>query len=219
MFTNSVGRRLCICAAMVSVAAFVWLATESRAQQEEKPAIPSLKEWEADVRKRMSKDDKLKRLATKYPLVILCSRQLYAGGHYGQSAYSFVLETSDPKKHQNRVQIVFHNGGHDRSFQTNLAINQQNLVVDLGKVDFEVNPTLGKISIDHPGLGHDCVAASEGHVYLERVRDRLETDLGKDGNNFYVVFQVVAVDSRSRYMAFLWRKMPGGKVVKQPEEK
>ena len=50
--------------------------------------------------------------------------------------------------------------------------------------------------------------AVEGKVYLERVRDT-------EGNNFYVLFQVIAVDKDSRYMAFLWRKLPGGKVVKR----
>jgi hypothetical protein len=45
-------------------------------------------------------------------------------------------------------------------------------------------------------------------VYLERVRD-------DRGNNFYVLFQIVAVDKESRYMAFLWRKLPGGKIVKE----
>ena len=43
-------------------------------------------------------------------------------------------------------------------------------------------------------------------MYLERIRDNR-------GNNFYVLFKIVAVDKDSRYMAFLWRKLLGGKVV------
>jgi hypothetical protein len=48
----------------------------------------------------------------------------------------------------------------------------------------------------------------EGHVYLERVRD-------DSGNKFYVVLKVIATDKDSRYMAFVWRRLPGGKVVKR----
>lgn len=51
-----------------------------------------------------------------------------------------------------------------------------------------------------------CLAV-EGHVYLLRIRDA-------KGNRFYVLLKVAAVDIHSRYMAFLWRKLPGGKVIK-----
>ena len=84
---------------------------------------------------------------------------------------------------------------------------QENLVVDLGKTDFEKDPDPAKISIDDPGVMIMLATAVPGHVYLERIRDNR-------GNNFYVIFQVVAVDPASRYMAFLWRKLPGGRVAR-----
>jgi hypothetical protein len=94
-----------------------------------------------------------------------------------------------------------------------MTVGQQNLVVDLGKVDFGKDPDPAKISINHPGVFPSVAKAVQGHVYLEHVRD-------DQGNDFYVLFQIVAVDKDSRYMGFLWRKLPGGKVVKKvPGEK
>jgi sulfur relay (sulfurtransferase) DsrC/TusE family protein len=193
-------------------------------RKEKKLPVPPMKEWEQDVRKLIAKDEKLKALAAKYPLVILHSRQFYARGPYKESAYSFIRETSNPEKHENRVQLVFHNGGYEKSLTTNLSLHQQNLVVDLGKEDFEKNPDLTRITIDHPGLADGVISVTEGHVYLERVRDKLERAQDKlergpdkDGNNFYVLFQVVALDVDGRYIAFLWRRLPGGKVLdRQP---
>jgi hypothetical protein len=96
-----------------------------------------------------------------------------------------------------------------------MTVNQHNLVADLGIRDLAENPDPKKVDIDGPGQntwlpGH-CKAI-EGHVYLERIRDT-------NGNSFYVVFKVVAVDRNSRYMAFLWRKLPGGRVVRRPEQR
>ncbi len=157
--------------------------------------------------RKIAKDDKLKALAAKYPLVLLHSQKKYArGGQYEQSAYSFTHESFDLKKHQNDVQIVWGNGGAKNRIKTNMLGSHQHLIVDLGKVDFEENPEFRRISIDHPGLGATAFA-SEGHVYLERVQNT-------HGNNFYVVFQVVTVDADGRYVAFLWRRLPGGKIVK-----
>jgi hypothetical protein len=212
---------LAIAALMLSV------PSASRAladRKEKKLPVPPMKEWEQDVRKLIAKDEKLKALAAKYPLVILHSRQFYARGPYKESAYSFIRETSNPEKHENRVQLVFHNGGYEKSLTTNLSLHQQNLVVDLGKEDFEKNPDLTRITIDHPGLADGVISVTEGHVYLERVRDKLERAQDKlergpdkDGNNFYVLFQVVALDVDGRYIAFLWRRLPGGKVLdRQP---
>lgn len=66
-----------------------------------------------------------------------------------------------------------------------------------------------KISIDdHSVLSTYVEKAVVGRVYLERIHDDL-------GNNFYVLFQVIAVDKDSRYMAFVWRRLPGGKIVKR----
>jgi hypothetical protein len=173
--------------------------------------MPAMEEWEKDVRKHMGKDAALKMLAGKYPLVLLHSRKLYADGDYKQSAFSFIYETSNEAAHFNDVQLMFDNG-RAKFFHCNRASGQKNFTVDLGKVDFEKDPNHGRISIENPGISENQIA-TEGHVYLEAVRD-------KAGNNFYALFQIVAVDPESRYMAFLWRKLPGGKVVKRrPEPK
>lgn len=169
------------------------------------PDEPPMQQWEKQVRKRLDTDDKLKVLAKKHQLVVLHSRHLYAKGDYKQSAYSFICESADPKMHRNEVHLLFHNGGIPNTFEFNMTVGQQNLVVDLGRADFTKNPDPAKISIDHAGVGV-VAKAVEGHVYLERIRD-------DRGNNFYVLLQVVAVDRDSRYMAFVWRKLPGGKIV------
>jgi hypothetical protein len=167
-----------------------------------------LRQWEKDVRTRLEKDAALKGLAAKYPLVVLHSRARYATGNLGKSAYSFLYESADPDRHRNNVQLLFHNGGEPNTFQLNTLVGQQNLVVDLDEADFGKDLDPAKINIDNPRVFSNHAHALEGHVYLERVRD-------DRGNNFYVLFRVVAVDKESRYMAFLWRKLPGGSVVKE----
>ena len=171
------------------------------------PLKDLLKQWEKEIRAQLKEDDGAKKLAARYPLVVLHSRSLYAGGDYKFSAFSFISESNDQKVHGNDVQLQFDNGGQKRTFQWNMLGGQENLVVDLGKTDFEKDPEPARISIDDPGVMTSETRAVPGHVYLERIRD------GR-GNNFYVVFQVVAVDPASRYMAFLWRKLPGGRVAR-----
>jgi hypothetical protein len=191
--------------AIVSLAIRVLLVGPALAD-EKQPIELLIQQWEKQVRNRLETDAKLKPLAAKYQLVVLHSRVLYAKGDYKQSSYSFITQSADTKTHRNDVQIQFHNGGNPNTFQFNMVVGQQNLVVDLGRADFAKNPDPARISIDHPGLASGQAKAVEGHVYLERIRD-------DRGNNFYVLFQVVAVDQDSRYMAFLWRKLPGGKIV------
>jgi hypothetical protein len=104
--------------------------------------------------------------------------------------------------------MLFHNGGNPKTFAFNMVVGQQNLVADLGEAEFGKDPDPAKISIDQPGVFSGEAKAVEGHVYLERVHD-------DRGNKFYVLLRIVAVDKDSRYMAFVWRKLPAGKVVKQ----
>jgi hypothetical protein len=171
------------------------------------PLEALVQRWDKAVLDRLGRDGRLKRLAAKYPLVLLHSRHLYAGGDYKQSAYSFSYKTANERIHHNQVEILFHNGGEPKTFSINMVGGQQNLVVDLGPADFEKDPRPARISIDDPRVASSGATAVEGHVYLERIRD-------SRGNNFYVVFQVIAVDPGSRYMAFLWRRLPGGNVVR-----
>ena len=191
---------------LTSTVFLAWPRPNSGSSQEQKKAdIDALmKQWEKDVREQMEKTASLKALAAKYPLVVLHSRALYAGGGYLRSGYDFVLETSDPSKHINQVQLTFHNGGEPCNF-----IFAPNLLVDLAKWDFSKDPDPLKISIDDPSVLSTLVEKPVvGHVYLQRIHDDW-------GNHFYVLFQVVAVDKDSRYMAFIWRRLPGGKLVKE----
>lgn len=165
--------------------------------------------WQEAVRKKVDADPVLSKAASDYPLVLLHSRR-YAGGGYYRSAYSFLYGTAEEAKHYNDVQLLFDNGRRDRTFQLNMLVGQQNRAADLGAADFRRDPDPAQV----PNAGNgswqaqECRAA-EGHVYLENVAD-------DRGNNFYVLFQVVAVDRDSRYVAFLWRQLPGGKVVRRP---
>jgi hypothetical protein len=160
--------------------------------------------WEKEVRKKIDRNPAMKKMAAKYPLILLHSRR-FAGGRYLQSCYSFIYESSDEKKHFNDVQLLFDNGGGNRTFQVNMVGNQKNSVTDLGEADFEADP----LKTRHPiKVAHDSETAIANHVYLEKVED-------DRGNSFLVVFQVIAVDPGSRYMAFVWRRLPGGKIVRQ----
>jgi len=161
--------------------------------------------WEKTVRERIARDPALKPLAAKYPVVLLHSRRYVERG-YLQSTYSFIYETADERKHYNDVQLQFDNGRGDRTFQVNMVTNQKNTVVDLGNVDFNVNPSQTKADFEGPDREqHEAV---DGHVYLEKVEDT-------NGNRFFVLFKVLAVDEQSRYIAFVWRCLPGGKIVRR----
>ena len=104
------------------------------------------------------------------------------------------------------MQILFDNGQRDNHFDVNMVVGQMNRVGDLGTVDFDKNPDITKIGAKK--WSSDVCTAVEGHVYLENVKD-------DRGNDFFVLFQVVAVEKEAKYFAFVWRRLPGGKVVKQ----
>jgi hypothetical protein len=160
--------------------------------------------WEQLVKKTVEKDQALQGLTAKYPPVVLNSRR-YADGNYMRSAYSFSHETSDPETHKNRVELEFDNGRGDNTFQTNMLVDQQNLVTDLGEVDFKDFALPKNIDLTDKNKWRSEAKAVAGHVYLEKVRD-------SKGDDFFALFQVIATDKESRYVAFVWRRMPGGKV-------
>jgi len=197
------------CALAVALGALSPLPAVVRAQQgrADPAAVDAfLVAARQDVEKNMAKDPALKKLAAKYPLVLLASREWFGGA---KCAFSFIDGTNDDVKQRKGVQLMFHNGGYEKSFDINLEVGQSNLVADLGNVDFTKDPDPKAVDIDGEGQ-HTWMPdgqAEEGDVYLERVRDR-------EGNHFYVLFKVVALEKDSRYIAFLWRKLPGGKVVK-----
>jgi tetratricopeptide (TPR) repeat protein len=164
-----------------------------------------LARWGKTVRRQVARDPRLRALTAKYPFVLLHSRR-YAGGGYLGSAYSFLYETADPAKHRNDVQLLFDNGRRQPTFGVNMVGGQENALADLSRADFSKDPEPGKIA--KARWNTEEAKAVVGHVYLERVQDDA-------GNPFYVVFEVVAVDPQSRYVAFVWRKLPGGKVVKE----
>lgn len=168
--------------------------------------------WEKEVRQRLSKDPKLNSLIEKHSLALIHSRYLYGApdGAYRRSAFSFTAENSDPKVHRNEVQLLFHNGrDNGNTFEFNMIVGQRNIVVDLGPTDFHLDFDFLRKVLDSADerdddIGMADLPAKEGHVYLQRVKD-------SHGNHFYALFQVVALDPDSRYMAFVWRKLPGGK--------
>jgi hypothetical protein len=165
--------------------------------------------WDGVVKKKISANESLKNITSKYPLVLLHTRR-FAGGGYLQSVFSFIHETTEESKHRNNVQLQFDNGRRDNTFTLNCVVGQENTIADLGKVDFTKDPDPTKVETNRESkwVSKDCKAI-DGHVYLERIKD-------DRGNDFYVLFQVVATDKDSRFVAFVWRKLPGGTVVKGP---
>jgi hypothetical protein len=165
--------------------------------------------WKADVLARVRKDPSLKALVARHPLVLLHSRR-YADGQYLQSAYSFIYRTAQEDKHRNDVQLLFDNGGIKKGmFQINMVVGQKNAVAELKGRDFNQDLDPEKLAADSGTrwLTYEC-QARPGQVYLERVEDNT-------GTRFFVLFQVLAVDEDSRYVAFVWRRLPGGKIVER----
>jgi hypothetical protein len=165
--------------------------------------------WDGVVKKKINDDPSLRLLTNKHPLILLHTRR-FAGGGYLQSAFSFLYETTEEAKHRNDVQLIFDNGKGENTFRVRCLVGQENGVADLGKVDFTKDPDPARVGADAKSrwTSDDCKAI-EGHVYLERIKD-------SHGNDFFVLFRVVATDKDSRFVAFVWRKLSGGKVVKDP---
>jgi len=164
--------------------------------------------WEAQVREALAPDPGLRALAAKYPMVVLHSRRYASGGGYLRSCYSFIWETADEEKHRNDVQLEFDNGRGNGTFQINMVTNQRNTIADLGMFDFTAEPSLTKANPAGPEPDREEHLALIGHSYLEKVEDT-------NGNRFFVLFKILAVDKESRYMAFIWRRLPGGKLVRR----
>jgi len=157
--------------------------------------------WDKTVRKSVEQDPALQKLAYIYPVVVLHSRR-YGCDRYIKSAYSFSRETRDQEKPNFIAQLLFDNGRAENTFGVNMVVGQENLVADLGKVDFEKVTIPKKIDRkDRKVWLDDHCKAVKGHVYLQRLHD-------DRGNNFFVTFQVIAVDPESRYVAFIWRRLP-----------
>jgi hypothetical protein len=149
------------------------------------------------------------KLVNKYPLVVLHSRR-FAGDRYLKSTYSFKHETVNEEKHRNDVQLQFDNGRGEKTFEINMFVGQANRVLDLGAVEFTKDPDPNKLSSKEvQSWRKDGCKAIQGHTYLERVDDPM-------GNEFFVIFQVIDVDKDSNYMAFVWRRLPGGNLIKNP---
>jgi len=166
-----------------------------------------LSDWEKIIKLKIANSADLKKIVDKYPLVILHSRR-FAGGGYHKSAYSFKHETTDEDKHSNDVQLLFDNGQGEKTFEVNMLVGQQNLVVDLGDVDLTKDPDPNKLTDQEMKTWRkNACPAVEGHTYLEKVQDDRK-------NKFFVMFRIVAVDKDSNYMAFVWRRLPGGTLTK-----
>jgi hypothetical protein len=164
--------------------------------------------WKTTVKANADNDPALKKLLSNHSWVLLHSRR-YAGSGYLQSAYSFLYETMQEAKHYNDVQILFDNGRRDSNFYVRMVVGQMNRVVDLGTMDFEKNPDITMIGLKGKNQwSSDECKAVEGHLYLLNVKD-------DQGNDFFVLFKAIAVEKDSKYFAFVWRRLPGGTIVKK----
>jgi hypothetical protein len=181
------------------------IATERIESEWQKMVVKLETGWRRRLESRTQEDEHLRALIAKYRLVLLHSRR-YAVDRYFHSAYSFVYGTQDTERHNNDVQLLFDNGQGERTFQVNCTTAQDNRIVNLGHIDFEADidleKTLAKVKFK------DREIAVKGDVYLERVDDT-------EGNHFHVLLKVVALDEESRYVAFVWRRLPGGTVVRR----
>ena len=151
--------------------------------------------WETQVRERIAKDDKLRASANTGRLALLSSRK--GKSDLNKTSYSFVHGSNELALHGNDVQIIFE-GGHRTP---GCFVIRPQLMVDLGKGDFAADPDPKKVPVTHAGLIVAEGIAREGHLYLQRVIDRR-------GNDFYVLIEMVAVDPKDRYIAFIWRRLP-----------
>src|SRR5216683_532458 len=131
-----------------------------------------MKDWEKLTKEKLSKVPALKNLMEKYPLVLLHSRR-YAnlvGDGYGASAYSFNYKATDEVKHKVDIQLLFDNGRGDNTFEIISCVDDQNLIADLGEVDFTKDPDVKKISLEGYGLNSwdpKNKKVLDGHVYVE----------------------------------------------------
>jgi hypothetical protein len=133
------------------------------------------------------KNEKLKPLAEKYSLVFLAEVPV-EGTKVGpgeavttQTGFNFTRETTVSAGAE--IQFL----GFDKKFFDIRTTEPRNFIADLLEHEFEKNPDPEKISIDHAGISGSGVHAIERHVYFQHINTR-------SGSDFYVFFQVVAVE-------------------------
>ena len=176
-------------------------------QDEEKKPITALElsrlmtGWEKEVRGRANKDDKLKVLVKKHPLAILHCDRMNVPDIARQSGFSFVHGSAVEAVHRCATEIIF--TGEPGPYLK--IVPSKCFLVRLSKTDFEKDIDPGKITIDDPEIMTDGVIPLEGDVFLLRVRD--------SANDFFVAFQVVAIDPDWKYVSFVWRVLPGGRPI------
>jgi hypothetical protein len=153
-------------------------------------------QWADEVRRRYAKDEVVSVKLREHDLVVLASRRQYGDARSGWD-FKGIGSFEQPF-------LMFHNGPLARpwAYATG-SNNDHSYLLDLGKADFDKDPNLALLAINHPHLGYH-MEMKDGHVYLMQIRDNA-------GTHFYVVFQVLAADPKCRYLAFIWRRLPGGK--------
>jgi hypothetical protein len=163
-------------------------------------------QWETDVGEQIAKDDKLKALAAKHTVGVVLSARLH-GRRNNYSAYSFTHRTNDGTMCKGEVQLCFDNG-RPKTVDVRGGLRDRFFIVDLGKADFTKGPDLKQITIEDKRVQSHWAEMTAKHVYLERINDGC-------GNDFFVLFEVITLDADSRYLAFIWRKLPGGTTAKE----
>jgi hypothetical protein len=89
-----------------------------------------------------------------------------------------------------------------------MLVGQQNLVIDVGDFEFTKDPDPNKLTDkEMKTWQEDSCKAVENHTYLEKVEDNRK-------NKFFVMFRIIAVDKDSNFIAFVWRRLPGGMITK-----
>ena len=92
--------------AIVALALLIGISWPGGFRAQEKNPVPAMEEWAKDVRKRIEKSEKLKKLAADHPLVVLYLILCTLSALSGRPLFTVSVQTADPKKYLGDPQLV-----------------------------------------------------------------------------------------------------------------
>jgi len=159
-------------------------------------------EWKAALDRKIASDPALKASIGNQRYYFIHAKTLWKTQDFHNCAFNFILNTMDQEAHQGEVHFAYHASGEAKSLDINFGPGTNNLIADLGRIDFNQNVDPRSIDVTRADGWMLRAKAQEGHVYLIRVFD-------ERGSRFFVQLKIFHVEPNGDYIAFVYRVLPG----------
>lgn len=159
-------------------------------------------QWKATLDRKIAADPALKASIGRARYYFIHAKSLWKTQDFNNCAFNFMLNSMDQEVHKGDVHFAYHASGEAKSIDVNVGPGTNNLIADLGTIDYNQNVDPRSIDVTRPDGWLLTAKAQEGHVYLIRVFD-------ERGSRFFVQLMIFHVDPNGDYIAFVYRVLPG----------